>query len=311
MRARRAGTQLNLDTRIAGPMSAPSPTRAVQRQLPNVPSIVRQGERGCCRAVVHPDSHRLVRSFVRDALRRGDRVIYLCGDQRVGPSMLASARQDDELRAAIGGGTLAVLDARRWRAVASSGAELVARVQDEHQRALDDGLTGLSVTGDICAAVPRAGKNDVTVEYKRALDELHRADLGVLSLFDHRRFPAATLSMLAAAHDVDVSPALVAIGGIGSLAAGWVCADRALRLVGELDVASAGDLSAMLAAHFHGPLRLDLADLSFVDVVGMYALRGRVGQRLTIIAASDQVRRVIELLGWDSDPDIELAPAIA
>jgi anti-anti-sigma regulatory factor len=311
MRARRAGTQPDLDPRIGGLTTAPPPTRAGQRQVPDVPSVVRQGERGCCRAVVHADRQRFVRSFVRDGLRRGDRVIYLCGDHRVGPTMLASARQDDELRAAIGVGTLAVLDARRWRAGASRGVELVARVQDEHQRALDDGLTGLSVTGDICAAVPGAGDHDMTVEYTRALDELHRADLGVLSLLDHRRFPASTLSVLAAAHDVDVSPALVAIGRIGSLAAGWVCAEGALRLAGELDVANAGDLSVILAAHFHGPLRLDLADLSFVDVVGMRALRGRIGQRLTIVAASDQVRRLIELLDWDSDPDVELAPLVA
>jgi anti-anti-sigma regulatory factor len=311
MRARRAGTQPDLDTRIGGLTTAASPMRAGQRHMPDVPSVVRQGERGCCRAVVYADRQRFVRSFVREGLQRGDRVIYLCGDHRVGPSMLASARQDDELRAAIGRGTLAVLDARRWRASASRGVELVARVEDEHQRALDDGLTGLSVTGDICAAVPRAGKNDVTAEYTRALDELQRANLGVLSLFDHRRFPASTLSLLAAAHDVDVSPALVAIGRVGSLAAGWVRADRALRLAGELDVANAGDLSAVLAAHFHGPLRLDLADLRFVDVVGMRALRGRIGQPLTIVAASDQVRRLIELLHWDSDPAVELAPLVA
>jgi anti-anti-sigma factor len=300
--------QPDLDRRIGGLMTAPSPVRVGQRHLPEVPSVVRQGERGCCRAVVNADRQRFVGSFVREALRRGDRVIYLCGDHRVGPSMLASARQDDELRAAIGGGTLAVLDARRWRARASRGDELVARVQDERQRALDDGLTGLSVTGDICAAVPSAGKHGVTVEYERALEELHAANLGVLSLFDHRRFPAATLSMLAAAHDVDVSPALVAIGRVGSLAAGWVRADRVLRLAGELDIANAGDLSAVLAAHFHGPLRLDLADLSFVDAVGLRALRGRSGQRVTIVAASDQVRRLVELLGWDTDPGVELAP---
>jgi hypothetical protein len=43
----------------------------------------------------------------------------------------------------------------------------------------------------------------------------------------------------------------------------------------------------------------------------MRALRGGIGQRLTIVAASGQVRRLIELLGWDGDPDIVLAPADA
>jgi hypothetical protein len=41
-------------------------------------------------------------------------------------------------------------------------------------------------------------------------------------------------------------------------------------------------VAAVLGEHFHGPLRLDLADLSHVDVAGMRALRGSAGQRLVI-----------------------------
>jgi hypothetical protein len=48
------------------------------------------------------------------------------------------------------------------------------------------------------------------------------------------------------------------------------------------------------------------ADLAYVDVAGMRALRGRKGQRLTIIPASDAVRRLLALLAWDTDPAIEL-----
>jgi hypothetical protein len=40
----------------------------------------------------------------------------------------------------------------------------------------------------------------------------------------------------------------------------------------------------------------------------MRALRGRIGEQLTIVAASSQVRRLIEVLGWDTDPDVALAP---
>jgi anti-anti-sigma factor len=288
----------------------PPPTYAPHRHLPEVPSVIRGGERGCCRAVVHADRQRLVHSFVRDGLRRGDRVMYLCPDDGAEQRALASARQDDELRAALAQGTLGVVNARRRRAGIRPG-ELLAQVHEEHRRALEDGLAGLSVTGDMCDAVPGVAESDMPVEYERALDELQDANLGMLCLFDHRRLPASTLSMLAAAHDVDVSPELVAIGRAGALAAGWVRADHALRLAGELDIASASELSAVLAAHFHGPLRLDLADLSFTDVVGMRTLRGRIGQQLTIVAASDQVRRLIDVLGWDSDPDVALAPLSA
>jgi anti-anti-sigma regulatory factor len=65
-------------------------------------------------------------------------------------------------------------------------------------------------------------------------------------------------------------------------------------------------LSEVLHEHFVGPLRLDLADLSYVDVAGMRALRGRKGQRLIISPVSDAVRRLLPLLAWDTDPDVEL-----
>jgi hypothetical protein len=40
--------------------------------------------------------------------------------------------------------------------------------------------------------------------------------------------------------------------------------------------------------------------------MGMRALRGGKGQSLTIHAASDAVRRLAELLAWDTDPDVEV-----
>ncbi|MEA2444923.1 MAG: hypothetical protein QOJ12_2215, partial [Thermoleophilales bacterium] len=80
-----------------------------------------------------------------------------------------------------------------------------------------------------------------------------------------------------------------------------------LRLAGELDFGCSQTLAAVLDAHYHGDLSLDLADLRFVDVAGMRALRGRKGQRLKILAASAGVRQLVDLLAWDTDPDIEVA----
>ncbi len=81
----------------------------------------------------------------------------------------------------------------------------------------------------------------------------------------------------------------------------------ALRLAGELDFECAPGLTDVLAAHFHGPLRLDLADLSYIDVIGMRALRGRTGQQLAIEGASESVRKLIALLlAWDTDSSVEV-----
>ena len=47
--------------------------------------------------------------------------------------------------------------------------------------------------------------------------------------------------------------------------------------------------------------------LSYVDVSGMRALRGRSGQPLTLAGASAPVLRLVDLLGWDTDPTVEVA----
>jgi anti-anti-sigma regulatory factor len=110
---------------------------------------------------------------------------------------------------------------------------------------------------------------------------------------------------------VDIGPELASLSRAGNLAAARTGArdgdGEALRLAGELDYAAAGPLAAVLAAHFHGQLVVDLGDLEFVDVAGMRALRGRMGQPLRITAASATVKRLLALLAWDTDPLVEIA----
>jgi ABC-type transporter Mla MlaB component len=130
-----------------------------------------------------------------------------------------------------------------------------------------------------------------------------------LCQYDHAQFGPGILADVVEAHEVDASPELAAIGRDGELAAARDRAHDALRLSGELDFGCAETVSDVLDAHFHGPLRLDLADLKYVDVAGMRALRGRKGQRLTIAPASAAVRRLLALLAWDTDTDIELLEA--
>jgi hypothetical protein len=67
-------------------------------------------------------------------------------------------------------------------------------------------------------------------------------------------------------------------------------------------------LTAVEAAAGPAPpiwVALDLADLHYVDAVGMRELRGQPGERsITIVAASEAVRRLSELMGWDTDPGV-------
>jgi anti-anti-sigma regulatory factor len=123
---------------------------------------------------------------------------------------------------------------------------------------------------------------------------------------DHARLAGEIMAEVVEAHHVDASPELAAVGRDGPVVAVRDRARDVLRLGGWLDLSCAPAVSEVIDAHGDGPLRLDLADLSFVDVAGMRALRGRRRRSVVIIAASDAVRRLLPLLAWDTDPKIEL-----
>jgi anti-anti-sigma regulatory factor len=140
----------------------------------------------------------------------------------------------------------------------------------------------------------------------RLAGDVDAPSYSILCQYEHGGFGTGLLSDAIEAHELEASPELAAIGRDGELAAARDRGRDALRLAGELDFGCAQTVSEVLDAHFQGPLRLDLADLSYVDVAGMRALRARKGQRLIISPASDAVRRLLALLAWDTDPDVEL-----
>jgi len=84
-----------------------------------------------------------------------------------------------------------------------------------------------------------------------------------------------------------------------------------LRLVGELDLSTVGDLWAMVDTLPEGADVFDLSDLSFMDVCGLHAVqeyaRTLDGSRSLVLEnVSSQVRQLFEVTGADEDPGIEL-----
>jgi hypothetical protein len=273
-------------------------------------TAVRPGEHACCRFAHAEDQEQIVRAFLAEALERGHKLLYLCDGEGADALGARLAADDDRFDAALASGQLELRSARD--AFTPDGAfdieRMLTTVREEHARALSDGYPALSLTGEMSWAVEGlSGRPDQLTQYEGRLAELMEPDsLVVMCLYDQVRFAAGTLSEVAANHPIDVAPELAPINRAGGLAAAHVAADRALRLSGELDFASADAVAGVLDAHFHGDLRYDLADLSYVDVAGMRALRGHKGQRLWIGAASDSVRQLLALMAWDTDDGIEV-----
>ena len=89
---------------------------------------------------------------------------------------------------------------------------------------------------------------------------------------------------------------------------------RALRLKGELDMASIGTLTAPLAhaVAAGGPIVVELTELRFMDSTGLHALLGTAqelsqkGWCLYLHTDDGMVRNLLELVGLDQFPNIHL-----
>jgi ABC-type transporter Mla MlaB component len=245
-------------------------------------------------------------AFVRDGLHRGDKVVYFFDGDDAAALVTRLKRLDPAFEPAMTSGQFEFRRARD--AYVPDGCfeadRMLALLREEHDRARAEGYGGLSVTGEMPGVICELPGGEQLGAYEARIG--NAPSYSVLCQYDHGRFGPELLSDVIEAHTIDASPELAAIGRDGELAAARDHDRDALRLAGELDFGCAQTVSEVLDAHFEGPLRLDLADLSFVDVAGMRALRAQKGQRLTISPASDAVRQLLGLLAWDTDPDVEL-----
>jgi ABC-type transporter Mla MlaB component len=276
---------------------------------PDVAVVVRPGEHACCRFAHAQDRLHVASAFVRDALARGHKVVYLCDGEDLDASAGALAGGHDDVAAALASGQFELRLARAT--YAPDGRFDIERVlvaiREDRERALADGYPALSITGEMAWARPHVPGSERLSEYERRFAEaMEGGEIVALCQYAHGEFEPATLAEVAGSHEVDLSPELAPLARTQCLIGARVDGGRTLRLAGELDFACADALATVLDGHFHDPLQLDLADLSYVDVAGMRAIRRHTGRPLTIAGASVSVRRMLGLLAWDTDPEVEV-----
>ena len=263
-------------------------------------TIIRPGEHACCRFGSASDRRRVVASVVGHVLRRGDRAVYL--HDRVDAHELVSylADADEAVGPALERGQLVVCSPRIHAVEGTFDIDfLLGWCSDERDRSLADGYEGLMLIVEAGASIADAQTLEA---FEERLGALANPATTILCINDPARI--APSSAVASSHDVDLAPELAPVGREGHLEAAHL-RSGALRLAGELNFDAAPILTDVLGARSRGPLALDLADLHFVDVVGMRELRGRLGERsIAIFAASEAVRRLGDLMGWDTDPEV-------
>ena len=133
---------------------------------------VRPGEHGCFRVADAADRDRLDAAFVRAGLRRGHMVVYLCAESAQDETSTRLRRSfDDAVDEALARGQIEVRDARA--ACQPDGAfdldRMLEAIRDEHARAVYRGYTGLSLAGDVGAALSFTDPDPIA-EIERRLD---------------------------------------------------------------------------------------------------------------------------------------------
>ena len=155
---------------------------------------VRPGEHGCFRVADAADRDRLDAAFVRAGLRRGHMVVYLCAESAQDETSTRLRGLDDAVDEALARGQIEVRDARA--ACQPDGAfdldRMLEAIRDEHARAVYRGYTGLSLAGDVGAALSFVGADRIA-EYERRLDrELADGTQVLLCRPEHCASPASS-----------------------------------------------------------------------------------------------------------------------
>ena len=263
-------------------------------------AIIRPGEHGCCRFGSASDRGRVVASVVGRVLRRGDRAVYLHDRLDAHDLVRDLAGADEAVGTALERGQLIVRSPRIHAVEGTFDIDfLLGWCSDERDRSLADGYEGVTLIVEVGAFIADV---QALEDFEQRLDALASPTTAILCIYDPAS--AAPSSAVASLHDVDLAPELAPVGREGRLEAARL-RSGALRLAGELGFGAGPVLTDVLRARFLGSLALDLADLHYVDALGLRELRGQPGERsITIVAASEAVRRLSELMGWHTDPGV-------
>lgn len=250
-------------------------------------------------------------AFVRGGLDAGERVLYVGDD-------LAEARVTGLLRR---GGVEAGPYMSRGQLIVESADDVylpggtfdpprtLALLTSMIRQAAEAGYPGLRVTGEMSWARRGRPGSERLLEYEQECSGLFDgASALAICLYDRGRFDPEALEELERAHPVTVSGVRTSPAATMTPVAFGVLRTGSLRISGEIDRSNVHLLvdALALAVEEPGDLRLELRDLSFIDVSGLRALRtaarmlehrGRGLILLTPLPAP--ARKAMALLGWD------------
>jgi ABC-type transporter Mla MlaB component len=266
---------------------------------------VARGDHACCVFASDDDQAKLIGHFAADALRRGDRLLYLANraDESDVIEMLDAVALDGRER--LDSGDLAILHSSQMGLEGGFDRErMMATWTGLVGQAREDGYRGLAAAVEMTWALSWGVDLDVLVHYERTAGAAFASgELSALCQYDSRAFDGRVLDRASDAHPyalaLDQGHCDVHYNRM-RLHRDADC--RLSSLGGEIDLANLKFLETELWEQLAGgDLTADCADLEFVDVAGSRllheAITGRRGYgRLELVNQPPVLRRVLDLL---------------
>jgi hypothetical protein len=229
---------------------------------------VSAGDHACLTFTDAEERLDIVAGFVRDGLRRRDKVI--CWSDELTPDALIHELAARSVRpgAALSRGQLRIAVAGETPLVgASVGAEaMISLLSDEVALASTQGYGGLRVTLDMCCMTRPSAAADQLIGFEHTVGELF-ADgrLCMICQYDRDRFDAVTMAFAAKAHPKTIAAQVYYESPILRICRQY--SPAGLRVAGEIDFRNADLLERALgeAVRLDRNPRVNLVGLDYID----------------------------------------------
>ena len=275
--------------------------------------LLAAGDHACMTFTDQHERLDLVAAFVRDGLRRKERVV--CYTDAVTPAQLAQelAHRSVRAKAATARGQLRLL-AVEDALLGDDGADgMVNVLSTEAKTAERDGYPGIRVTADMCWATRPTAAEELTAFETAAAELFTAGKLCVICQYDRAVFDAVTLAFATATHQKTV--AALAYHDSATLRICRQYSPLGIRVAGHLDYRHQDVLeqalgeSRRLDRHMH----VNLSALEYIDAactasIVQAAVRLPSSRRMTL-TCRPLAERMLALAGADGVSSLRVTRA--
>lgn len=277
-----------------------------------------RGDHVCLAFADDAEQRRVVSAYLSAGLSRGERVLYFADQQRPSTvlSWLRSAGVDPGPALTRGQLRVVTADDSYLAAGGFDAATMVETLEREVDASLAAGYTGFRVSGEMGWGLRGIPGADQLAAYETAVNAVFESrPASAICQYDARLFSPAELRVFDRCHPGAVELEPVYRHGLLRIVPAFRDGERALRVVGTVDLRTTGALVDALEAalRWPGDVVVDMGALEFIDLAGLRALahaarRLPAGRRLRVVDLAPPLCHVIGLAGFDRHPALVVTP---